>query len=265
MAANAGSAADQAPSALQLRVRMLEMSPVFSELTDGAIRSVARRMRVVGLPAADKLKLGTEHGDVVVFLASGVVEQTLTDASGRILLTRRRLPGDLLILPVHRAGDRFVTSIDGIASAMLVQNGSRTRVLYGQVLLCALLLSALQGGTEKLAPPLVWTLCLAAQLSPRRLTIIAAPLRWRTFQWLGAISYPIYLANEPIQKALAFVLVRVAPGEPAIFTAVWLPAAVLIPIGVAVLLHRYVEILRWGRAIAHGGGRSGGTAIVARP
>jgi len=120
MAANAGSAADQAPSALQLRVRMLEMSPVFAELSDGPLRALARRMRVVGLPAADKLKLGADHGDVVVFLASGLVEQSLTDASGRHLLTRRRLPGDLLILPVHRAGDRFVTSIDGISNAVLL-------------------------------------------------------------------------------------------------------------------------------------------------
>ncbi len=120
MAANAGSAADQAPSALQLRVRMLEMSPVFAELGDGALRALARRMRVVGLPAADKLQLGADHGDVVVFLASGLVEQSLTDASGRHLLTRRRLPGDLLILPVHRAGDRFVTSIDGISNAVLL-------------------------------------------------------------------------------------------------------------------------------------------------
>ena len=120
MAANAGSAADQAPSALQLRVRMLEMSPVFAELSDGALRALARRMTVVGLPAADKLQLGADHGDVVVFLASGLVEQSLTDASGRHLLTRRRLPGDLLILPVHRAGDRFVTSIDGISNAVLL-------------------------------------------------------------------------------------------------------------------------------------------------
>src|SRR5487761_1636927 len=109
MAANAGSAVDQAPSALQLRVRMLEMSPVFADLSDGALRALARRMRVVGLPAADKLKLGTEHGDIVVFLASGLVEQSLTDASGRVLLTRRRLPGD-----------RFVTSINGLANAVLL-------------------------------------------------------------------------------------------------------------------------------------------------
>ena len=120
MAANAGSAADQAPSALQLRVRMLEMSPVFAELTDGELRALARRMRVVGLPAADKLKLGTEHGDAVVFLASGLVEQSLTDAAGRVLLTRRRLPGDLVILPVHRSGDRYVTSIDGLSNAVLL-------------------------------------------------------------------------------------------------------------------------------------------------
>jgi len=99
---------------------MLEMSPVFAELSDGALRALARRMRVVGLPAADTLKLGTEHGDVVVFLATGLVEQSLTDASGRVLLTRRRLPGDLLILPVQRSGDRYVTSINGVANAVLL-------------------------------------------------------------------------------------------------------------------------------------------------
>ena len=120
MAANAGSEADQAPSALQLRVRMLEMSPVFGELADGPLRALARRMRVVGLPALDKLNVGTERGDAVVFLASGLIEQTLTDASGKVLLTRRRLPGDLLILPVHRAGDRFVTSIDALTNSVLL-------------------------------------------------------------------------------------------------------------------------------------------------
>jgi Flp pilus assembly CpaE family ATPase len=120
MAANAGSAADQTPSALQLRVRMLEMSPIFGEVSDGALRALARRLLVVGLPASDRLKLGTDHGDAIIFLASGVVEQSLTDASGRVLLTRHRLPGDLLILPIHRTGDRYVTSIDGISNAVLL-------------------------------------------------------------------------------------------------------------------------------------------------
>jgi Flp pilus assembly CpaE family ATPase len=99
---------------------MLEMSPVFGELADGPLRALARRMRVVGLPALDKLNVGTERGDAVVFLASGLIEQTLTDASGKVLLTRRRLPGDLLILPVHRAGDRFVTSIDALTNSVLL-------------------------------------------------------------------------------------------------------------------------------------------------
>ena len=120
MSANAGSEADQAPSALQLRVRMLEMSPVFGELPDGPLRALARRMRVVGLPALDKLNVGTERGDAVVFLASGLIEQTLTDASGKVLLNRRRLPGDLLILPVHRAGDRFMTSIGALTNSVLL-------------------------------------------------------------------------------------------------------------------------------------------------
>jgi Flp pilus assembly CpaE family ATPase len=99
---------------------MLEMSEIFADLSDGAVRALARRMRVVGLPASDKLKLGTEHGDVVVFLASGLVEQSLSDAAGQVLLKRRRQPGDLLILPIHRAGDRFLTSIDGVANAVLL-------------------------------------------------------------------------------------------------------------------------------------------------
>src|ERR1700674_5281425 len=120
MTANAGSEVDHARSALQLRVRMLEMSPVFGELADGPLRALARRMRVVGLHAADNLQLGSERGDAVIFLASGLVEQSLTDGSGRVLLTRRRRPGDLVILPVPRAGDRYVTRIDGLANAVLL-------------------------------------------------------------------------------------------------------------------------------------------------
>ena len=70
------------------------------------------------LPAADKP--GERPRRRVVFLASGLVDQTLTDASGRVLLTRKRLPGDLVILPIQRAGDRFITSIDGLSNAVLL-------------------------------------------------------------------------------------------------------------------------------------------------
>jgi peptidoglycan/LPS O-acetylase OafA/YrhL len=150
----------------------------------------------------------------------------------------------------------------GIASAVWADR--RSVRSFAMVLGATLVLCAVPRDAGKLLPPLVWTLCLAAQLSPGRLTIIAAPLRWRTAQWLGAISYPIYLANEPFQKALAFVLARIAPGDPMTFNAVWLPAAVLIPIGVAALLHRYVETpaLRWGRAHAHDATSHGATGGV---
>ncbi|HSS60047.1 MAG TPA: hypothetical protein VLK30_01165 [Candidatus Limnocylindrales bacterium] len=121
MAASSGGPGDeQAPSALQMRMRILEMSAVFSELTDGVLRAVARRMRAVGLTARDTLRLGGQGGDVVVFLASGQVEESITDPSGKVLLTRRPTAGDLVILPAPRTGDRYVTSIYGLTDAVLL-------------------------------------------------------------------------------------------------------------------------------------------------
>jgi Flp pilus assembly CpaE family ATPase len=109
-------------------------------------------MHVVGLPAADKLKLGTDRGDAIILLASGLIEQTLTDASGRVLLRRRRLPGDLVILPVHRTGERFVTNIDGVTNAVLLTLDRDS------------LLEGLGGDVEKVASALdhLWSQELAA-------------------------------------------------------------------------------------------------------
>ncbi len=111
---------DQAPSAIQMRMRILEMSSVFSELGDGTLRAVARRMRPIGLTARDTLRLGGQGGDVVVFVASGQVEESITDATGKLLLTRRPAPGDLVILPAPRTGGRYVTSIYGLTDAVLL-------------------------------------------------------------------------------------------------------------------------------------------------
>jgi len=118
--ASSKPAADQTPSALQMRVRILEMSSVFAELSDGALRAVARRMRAVGLTARDTLRLNAESGDVVVFLASGQVEEAIADGTGKTLLTRRPTPGDLVILPAPRTKDRYVTSIYGLTDAVLL-------------------------------------------------------------------------------------------------------------------------------------------------
>jgi Flp pilus assembly CpaE family ATPase len=113
-------AGEQAPSALQMRMRILEMSAVFSELNDGVLRALARRMRPVTLTARDTLRLGGQGGDVVVFLASGQAEQSITDGAGKVLLTRRPAPGDMVILPAPRAGGRYVTNIFGLTDAMLL-------------------------------------------------------------------------------------------------------------------------------------------------
>ena len=118
--ASSGPAADQTPSTLALRTRILEMSTVFAELSDGALRALARRMRAVGLTARDTLRLSAQGGDVVLFLASGQVEESITDGTGKVLLTRRPAPGDLVILPAPRTKDRYQTAIYGLTEAVLL-------------------------------------------------------------------------------------------------------------------------------------------------
>lgn len=121
MAASGGEPAGlETPSAVQMRTRILEMSSVFSELNDGILRAVARRMRAVGLAARDTLRIGGQGGDVVVFLASGQVEESVTDATGKVLLTRRPAPGDMVILPAPRTGGRYVTNVYGLTNAVLL-------------------------------------------------------------------------------------------------------------------------------------------------
>ncbi len=114
---------EQAPSVLQSRARLLEMASVFSELSDGTLRALARRMRPVSLAAGETLRLGTQGGDLVIFLASGSCEGAILDAAGKVVLTRRPKPGDLLILPAPRGGDRYVTSIHGLSDATLLTPG----------------------------------------------------------------------------------------------------------------------------------------------
>lgn len=144
----------------------------------------------------------------------------------------------------------------GVASVAVVRGQSRALLIYGAALGTSLAICAFQGTFGKILPPLVWTLCLAAEIWPGRpgLRWLAWLLRCRTAQYLGAISYCLYVANEPIHKLLAASLSRVADGNAAVFTAVWLPAGLLLPILAADWLHRRVETpaLRWGRVAARG-------------
>ena len=92
----------------------------------------------------------------------------------------------------------------GIASGIWVD--SRRFVGFMLALAATLGMSVAHGRWEALLPPLFWTLCLAAQLYPRGLAPVAFVLRSRPVRYLGAISFPIYLANEPIQKILGIFL-----------------------------------------------------------
>src|SRR5271166_5735469 len=126
-------------------------------------------------------------------------------------------------------------------------------------------LCAVQGGADKLLPPLVWTVCLAAQVlpsSPRKrgsggwvpacAGMMAAVLQSRPLVWLGAVSYCIYLVNEPLQKLLGVTLAMLVHGDAALFTALWIPGAVALPILASWWLHERVEVpaQRYGRGLA---------------
>jgi peptidoglycan/LPS O-acetylase OafA/YrhL len=77
-------------------------------------------------------------------------------------------------------------------------------------------------------------------------------LRSRPLVWLGAISYCVYLVNEPVQKLLGVALAAFVQGDATLFTALWLPGAVLLPILAAWWLHEWIELpaQRYGRGMA---------------
>jgi len=128
-------------------------------------------------------------------------------------------------------------------------------VAYGATLAATLAICAGHGELGKMLPPLVWTLCLAAQMRPERagLRQVSALLRNRLAQYLGAISYCVYLVNEPVHKLIAASLSRLVDGDGLIFTVLWIPSAIVLPVLVATWLHRSIEqpAIRWGRTVTN--------------
>jgi peptidoglycan/LPS O-acetylase OafA/YrhL len=155
----------------------------------------------------------------------------------------------------------------GIISALIVQHRRKRAGSYIAVLATVLTLCVIQGGIDKLLPPLVWTLCLAAQLQassfmaerePRGLIfagtdLVARVLQSRPLVWLGAVSYCIYLVNEPVQKLFGIMLAALVQGDAALFTMLWVPGAVVLPIFASWWLHRRIEVpaQRHGRGLAN--------------
>jgi peptidoglycan/LPS O-acetylase OafA/YrhL len=116
----------------------------------------------------------------------------------------------------------------GLASAVWLNGGARAP--FALCLAAALLLA---GSPAKMLLPLAWVAVLCLQTGKR-----GALLESPVLLALGALSYPLYLVNEPVQRALALLI---APHAGAHFTALWLPPALALPVLAAAALHAGLE------------------------
>ncbi len=88
-----------------------------------------------------------------------------------------------------------------------------------------------------------WGVVVLAQVRPG--WVGGRVLDAAVMRWLGAISYPLYLLNEPVQRGCAMLVAPWVHGDAVVFTAVWLPLAVGMPVVAAWAVHHAVE-LRFG-------------------
>lgn len=142
----------------------------------------------------------------------------------------------------------------GVASVAVVLREPGAARRLGVVLAATVAICASHGAVGKLLPPLAWAACLAAQVGMQGAApnLIRHVLRHPVSTYLGAISYCVYLVNEPIHKACGGLLARLADNDAALFTALWIPAAIGLPVMAAAALHTWLETpaLRRGRAAA---------------
>lgn len=148
----------------------------------------------------------------------------------------------------------------GVASAGLVEDlrrWPRFLAVLGMVLVLVLCLR--QDNSFSVLGPVGWVGCLAAQSVQGRsvgswggLRELGVLLRSASLRRLGAVSYCLYLVNEPIQKLLGVMLAQVAGGRSTMFTLLWVPTAVLIPLLAAWWLHCMIEVpaMRVGHLLA---------------
>ena len=122
----------------------------------------------------------------------------------------------------------------GVGSAVWLRGGGKK--IFAVCLLGACGIGWLNG-PDKALVPLAWAAAMLAQDHKW-----GAVLESRGMRYLGAISYPLYLLNEPVQRGLAMLLAPLAHGGATVFMLVWLPAAVVTPVLAAALLHHGVEL-----------------------
>jgi peptidoglycan/LPS O-acetylase OafA/YrhL len=148
----------------------------------------------------------------------------------------------------------------GVASAVLLRGGGAW--VFGVVLVGVCSLEFVSGAPWRALTPMVWVWVLLGEKWPQWMAGVVskvmgdAPpprraggaypsyrfLDWRVVQWLGAISYPLYLLNEPVQRGCAMIVAPLARGDVTAFTVVWLPLAVIMPVLAAAVVHRAVEV-----------------------
>jgi peptidoglycan/LPS O-acetylase OafA/YrhL len=101
-------------------------------------------------------------------------------------------------------------------------------------------LGVTSGEVSKGVIGVIWLAVLAAERF-EWMPVLPGVLGSRVARWLGAISYPLYLVNEPVQRAAAMVVAPLVRGDVGVFTLVWLPLAVAGPVVAAAWVHRWVE------------------------
>lgn len=121
----------------------------------------------------------------------------------------------------------------GLASAAWL-NGARRALLPCLFGAWALGLAV---SPAKSLTPLIWGVLLLAQTQNWGVLLQAPALRY-----LGAISYPLYLLNEPVQRGLALVLGPALQGHPVLFSILFLANGIIISLVLAALLHHTVEL-----------------------
>jgi peptidoglycan/LPS O-acetylase OafA/YrhL len=126
----------------------------------------------------------------------------------------------------------------GLAAAVWMRN--RNPIPYLVCLITVFALALVSGVPSKALIPIGWTVVLLAQRNPR-MPLLPKLLDSRAAQYLGAISFPLYLINQPMQRACAMLIAPLAHGSVNLFTMLWLPAALSAPILAAMALHYWIE------------------------
>ena len=135
----------------------------------------------------------------------------------------------------------------GIASAQLWQTEGAAR-RNATALLAVVVVVAVGLGLTSAMPgrgltALGWLVAIAAARVPSSPLVqpLARMPGHPVMLFLGAVSYPLYLGNEPIQQAGVLLAEHFGITDPTRFALFWLPVALFLPVGVAWLLHRGVE------------------------